>query len=162
MADRVSRWIRWGGTSFGFGAIAISAAMLVGAATGVGGYTFYYAEGASYLTNDPAACANCHVMQGHYDAWQKSTHHAVAVCNDCHTPHDSVVSKYYCKGRNGFFHSLAFTTGVFHEPIQINAFNREVTEQSCRHCHASISHSIDLGLEPLACLRCHSDVGHPR
>ncbi len=47
MADRVSRWIRWGGTSFGFGAIAISAAMLVGAATGVGGYTFYYAEGAS-------------------------------------------------------------------------------------------------------------------
>jgi cytochrome c nitrite reductase small subunit len=36
--------------------------MLVGLAVGVGGYTFVYAKGYSYLTNDPAACANCHVM----------------------------------------------------------------------------------------------------
>lgn len=33
-----------------------------GLAVGVGGYTFVYARGASYLTNDPAACANCHVI----------------------------------------------------------------------------------------------------
>ena len=43
-------------------------ALVVGASLGViagiGGYTFVYAKGASYLTNDPAACANCHGVPG--------------------------------------------------------------------------------------------------
>jgi hypothetical protein len=30
-----------------------------GLVIGVGGYTFLYAKGSSYLTNNPAACANC-------------------------------------------------------------------------------------------------------
>lgn len=153
---------RWLGVSAGLGALAVVTAALVGGAAGVGGYTFYYAEGASYLTNDPAACANCHVMRGHFDAWQKSSHHAVAVCNDCHAPHGSLVAKYYCKGRNGFFHSLAFTTGEFHEPIMITDYNRWVTEDACRHCHDPMTHLIDAGPEPLACIRCHDDVGHPQ
>ena len=40
----------------------------IGIAVGLGGYTFVYARGYSYLTNDPAACANCHVMEDHYRA----------------------------------------------------------------------------------------------
>ena len=39
---------------------------LVGVTTGVGGYAFLYAKGYSYLLNDPAACANCHVMRTQY------------------------------------------------------------------------------------------------
>jgi formate-dependent nitrite reductase cytochrome c552 subunit len=35
-------------------------------------------------TNDPAACANCHVVKDQYDGWLKSSHRAVAVCSDCH------------------------------------------------------------------------------
>lgn len=50
----------------------------IGLIIGVGGYTFIYARGYSYLTNDPAACANCHVIQDYYNAWQKSSHHSVA------------------------------------------------------------------------------------
>ena len=76
----------------------------LGAALGIGGYTFIYAKGASYLTNNPQACANCHVMQNHYDAWLKSTHRSVAVCNDCHAPHN-LIGKYLIKADNGF---LAF------------------------------------------------------
>ena len=38
---------------------------LFGILTAVGGYTFIYAKGYAYLTNDPAACANCHVMENH-------------------------------------------------------------------------------------------------
>lgn len=133
-----------------------------GVAGGVGGYTFFYARGASYMTNDPAACANCHVMQDHLDAWQKSSHHAVAVCNDCHAPHN-FVGKYYTKGLNGWNHSLAFTTGRFHEPIQITARNRTVTEQACRHCHQEIVQGIDWmhheGQE-LSCIQCHGSAGH--
>ena len=36
---------------------------LIGLALGVGAYTFVYAKGYSYLSNDPQACANCHVME---------------------------------------------------------------------------------------------------
>lgn len=143
-------------------AAVLVVALLAGASVGVGGYTFWYAEGASYMTNNPAACANCHVMNDHYNAWRRSSHHAVAVCNDCHAPHD-FFGKYWTKARNGFNHSLAFTTGRFHEPIAITRTNREITQQACRHCHAAVVDAIDA--QPghsgeLDCLRCHANVGH--
>ncbi|WP_096896482.1 cytochrome c nitrite reductase small subunit [Candidatus Scalindua japonica] len=141
--------------------------ILFGIILGMGGFTFHYGEGASYLSNDPAACANCHIMKSHLNAWHKSTHHAVATCNDCHAPHDSLLSKLYCKGRNGFFHSLAFTIGNFPEPLRITDYNRFITEDACRSCHADITYAIDthptINSEVrLSCIRCHSSVGHPR
>lgn len=145
--------------------LRVAFGLFMGLAIGVGAYTFIYAEGGSYLSNDASACANCHVMQSHYDAWIKSTHHAVAVCNDCHAPHDSLVDKYIVKGKNGFNHSLAFTTGRFPEPIRITPANRAVTEQSCRTCHADVVNAIDRSSAPeekMSCIRCHEDVGHPR
>ena len=96
--------------------LAVVIALVLGAAAGLGNYTFMYAKGASYLGNDPKACANCHVMQDHLNGWHNSSHHAVATCNDCHTP-AGFVRKYFTKAEHGFFHSLAFTTGEFHEPI---------------------------------------------
>ena len=142
--------------------LAIIVGTLIGLAIGIGGYTFVYAKGGSYLTNDPAACANCHIMQPQYDQWNASSHRAVAVCNDCHTP-PGLVPKYATKALNGFFHSYAFTTGDFPEPIQITARNRRVTEQACRKCHAELTVAIEGPHRPgqeLACLRCHWDVGH--
>jgi cytochrome c nitrite reductase small subunit len=137
-------------------------AVLFGIAAGLGGYTFVYARGSSYLTDDPAACANCHVMQEQYDGWIKSSHRSVAACNDCHTPH-AFLAKYYTKALNGYQHSRAFTSGEFHEPIQIKARNLEVTERACRGCHADIVEAIDHPgetLEPISCIRCHESVGH--
>lgn len=142
--------------------IAIILGLLLGLAAGIGGYTFLYAKGASYLTNDPAACANCHVMQSQYDQWLVSSHRSVAVCNDCHTP-PGFIPKYFTKALNGFNHSYAFTTGWFHEPIQINERNRQVTEQACRKCHENIVQAIEGPHRPgqeLSCIRCHSTVGH--
>src|SRR5262245_34154410 len=81
---------------------------LVGVVIGLGGYTFHYAEGSSYFSTDPTACVNCHVMREQYDGWRKSSHHAFATCNDCHTPH-ALVPKYMVKAENGFWHSTAFT-----------------------------------------------------
>jgi cytochrome c nitrite reductase small subunit len=46
----------------------------IGVVAGVGGFTFVYGKGTSYLTNDPAACANCHIMQEPYDGWTKASH----------------------------------------------------------------------------------------
>jgi len=139
-------------------------AAAVGLAAGLGGYTFLYARGASYLTDDPAACANCHVMREQYDGWIKSSHRSVAVCNDCHTPH-SLLAKYATKASNGWHHSLAFTTGEFHEPIRIKPRNLEVTERACRDCHRDIVEAIE-HVPPtsarISCVRCHDSVGHLR
>ena len=97
--------------------ISFTLALLVGIATGLAAYTFIYAKGYSYLTNDPAACTNCHVMQAQYDAWMKSSHHSAATCNDCHTPHN-IVGKYAVKANNGFWHSFYFTTGRYPDVIE--------------------------------------------
>ena len=51
---------------------SLAIAIALGVLIGIGGYTFVYAKGYSYLTNDPAACANCHIMDNHYRAWMKS------------------------------------------------------------------------------------------
>ena len=93
------------------------AVLVLGAALGLGSYTFAYAQGWAYMTDDPRACANCHVMNEQYDGWIKSSHRSVAVCNDCHVPH-SLVAKYATKASNGFWHSYYFTTGTFPEPIR--------------------------------------------
>jgi cytochrome c nitrite reductase small subunit len=142
--------------------LATVIAIVVGATVGLGGFTFVYAKGYSYLSNDPNACANCHIMRDHLDAYAKSSHHAVATCNDCHTP-PGLAAKYLTKAEHGFFHSLAFTTGDFHDPIRIKSRSLRVTENSCRKCHADVVHQIDTRLtsdDAMSCVRCHANVGH--
>jgi len=138
-------------------------AITIGMAAGVGGFIFVYANGASYLTDRPEACANCHIMGDHYSGWIKSSHRMAAVCNDCHTP-KTFLGKYLNKFSNGLRHSWAFTTGRFHEPIAIKPHNRDITESRCRDCHGDIVEAIDAkhrqGAQ-LDCIRCHGSVGHP-
>lgn len=165
--------------------LMVLVSLSMGSAAGLGGYTFLYAHGASYLSNDPAACANCHIMQEQYADWQRSSHRQVATCNDCHTP-AGFPAKYIAKGINGFFHSLAFTTGNFHEPIRATPRNHLIAENACRKCHAELVSSLDGSQaaspdtsvdgsldashggvvqaaegEPVSCVRCHGAVGHP-
>ncbi len=144
------------------GALSVACAVMLGVLGGVGLFTFGYGQGASYFRSDPQVCANCHVMQGHFDSWLNSSHQRVAVCNDCHLPHD-FLGKWVTKADNGFFHSLAFTLENFHEPIQIKARNRRVAQNACLHCHAEfVDHLLPAvdGGDMLACIHCHEDVGH--
>ncbi|WP_147871382.1 cytochrome c nitrite reductase small subunit [Stieleria maiorica] len=137
-------------------------ALVLGVLAGVGTFTFGYGKGGSYLSNNPEGCVNCHVMQDHFDSWQQSSHHHVAVCNDCHLPHDAI-GKWVVKADNGFFHSLAFTLGNFKDPIQIKPRNRRVTQGTCVDCHNDFVHSLmpaTEGADMLNCVHCHADVGH--
>lgn len=142
--------------------LATAAIAAVGALVGLGLYTFSYAEGASYFSNDPTSCMNCHVMRAEFDSWNRGSHHAVAACNDCHTPH-TFPGKYIVKGINGWNHSLAFTTGNYPDPIRIRSFNAGVAQANCVECHATTVSAIHApGDTEGACSRCHGNVGHSR
>lgn len=136
---------------------------LAGGIIGLGIFTFAYAEGASYLSDDPAACVNCHVMREVYDGWNHGSHKAFAGCNDCHTPR-TFPRKYIIKGINGWNHSVAFTLNNFHEPIQITDLNRDVALENCLYCHGDLTVGMSHAGsdDPTDCLVCHAGVGHGR
>ncbi|MEK8022447.1 MAG: cytochrome c nitrite reductase small subunit [Candidatus Hydrogenedentota bacterium] len=137
--------------------------LLAGLCTGLGGYTFYYAKGYSYLSNDPKACVNCHIMREEYDGWLKSGHHGVATCNDCHLPAHGL-SKWIIKAENGFWHSKSFTLQDFHEPIRVRPHNLRVIRQNCVRCHMGLVNQITphagVDEDDEGCIRCHRGVGH--
>ena len=138
-------------------------AIAIGAMAGLGSYTFDYAEGLSYLSNDPKACVNCHVMRDQYDGWQKASHHGVATCNDCHVPQD-FLGKYLAKMDHGYRHSKGFTLEDFHEPIRVHEAGLRELQDNCIRCHgefvSAITHHSKLADDIINCVRCHRDVGH--
>lgn len=144
--------------------LSVILAVWTGILLGLGTYTFQFAKGLSYLSNDPAACSNCHIMNDHFDSWLKSSHHGHAVCNDCHTP-AAFPWKWITKAENGWNHSIKFTLQNFEEPIQIRPLNAEVLQRNCVLCHAELVHPVLEGgaaatTEELRCVRCHAGVGH--
>jgi cytochrome c nitrite reductase small subunit len=149
-------------------------ASAIGVATGLGLYTFSYAKGFSYFGTDPRACTNCHIMEPQYAGWQKSSHHTVAACIDCHLP-TSFVAKYVTKAENGYRHGKLFTTQTFEEPITVKAAGREVLQANCERCHADlvdgilgaptgrqapVGHGSASAGGPLECIHCHWTAGH--
>ncbi len=141
---------------------------LIGILLGTGGYTFIYARGYAYLSNDPAACVNCHIMRPEFDGWQKASHHTVATCNDCHVPH-ALIPKYLTKMENGYNHSRAFTFQDFHEPIEMRPQSKAIVLENCVECHKEMVSSItasaasvthDVHAEQVDCIACHRGVGH--
>jgi cytochrome c nitrite reductase small subunit len=142
---------------------AIFLAVLVGVLAGIGGFTFLYAEGLSYMSDDPKVCVNCHIMRPQYDSWQKASHHTVATCVDCHLPH-GFIRKYLSKAENGYHHSRAFTFQDFHEPIMIKEKSARILQENCLNCHARLVHRQTAGEAEdsggVSCTHCHSSVGH--
>ena len=145
-------------------AIILFIVILLSICIGIGIYTFYYAEGLSYLSNDPKACTNCHIMQAQYDSWTKSSHHKAATCNECHISHN-IIFKYIEKASNGWHHSKSFTLQNYPDPIRISKNNLKSLTKNCIECHNDMvsdiiyhggkQHSITEN-----CTMCHRNVGH--
>ena len=142
---------------------AVVLCVLTGVLRGAGTYTVRYAEGLSYLSTNPAACINCHIMREQFDGWQHASHHAVAVCTDCHLPH-ATIPKYLIKAENGFWHSKGFTLQDFQEPIRLRSMSLKVVEKNCIHCHYDLVGDIlghdSAGAQTPSCVHCHASVGH--
>ena len=132
----------------------------LGVLSGASVYTLYYAKGASYLSDDPKACINCHVMGDQYNSWSKSTHHSITNCNSCHSPQNKL-AKVFVKAINGAAHSYAFTFDQYDKPIRIKKWNGDIVQNACLHCHQTLFETHPGGFNNnLSCIQCHKDVGH--
>jgi len=145
--------------------------ILLGAITGLGLYMFKAAHVTSYLTDDPKACINCHVMTPQYITWTHSSHRGVASCNDCHVPHDNVFKQYAFKAKDGLYHATIYTLRAEPQAIVMHEAGQQAVQNNCIRCHADqvtdakseswiATHSEDrLGR---TCWECHRETPHGR
>ena len=142
--------------------LTLTLTLLAGVFVGLAAFTFQYAEGLSYFSEDPAACTNCHIMQPQFDSWQKASHHTVATCNNCHLP-KPIVFKLLAKAENGFWHSKGFTFQDFPEPIRMRPISKDILLDNCQRCHSDFMHavtSVGGARDEVDCLHCHRSAGH--
>lgn len=138
---------------------------LLGFTAGFGSVVFYISEATSYLSDNPDACINCHVMIPEYASWMHSSHFRVATCNDCHIPHDTMFSKWWYKAKSGYRHSFVFTLRREPQVIQAKKDSRKVIQENCLRCHANV---VSEAVTPLhadferPCMECHREVPHGR
>ncbi len=135
-------------------------------------YIVYASKMTSYLSDDPKACINCHVMNTQYATWQHSSHSQRALCVDCHLPHDGFFNKYKAKAIDGWKHSKAFTLNTYKPAIEISDEGAEIVQDNCIACHKSIVSTIVSNAEKYhnyanpevatgrRCWECHKTVPH--
>ena len=125
----------------------------------------------SYLSSDPTACINCHVMDSYYASWQRSSHSQWATCVDCHLPAKNYVDKYLSKARDGWNHSVAFTMDTYGKRMLITEDGSRRVQENCIRCHSAHSQTMvkgsdgyyAYGSESLGvrkCWDCHRLVPH--
>ena len=145
--------------------------ILLGILFGLGAHILYVSNAVSYLSNDPNACINCHVMTPQYATWERSSHAKVATCNDCHVPHDNFIRTYYFKAMDGLRHATIFTFRLEPQVIRIKEAGRNAVQENCIRCHSNQIHPIALRAinnrsvedqRPGYCWDCHREVPHGR
>lgn len=142
----------------------------LGVLFGIGGYLVYMSRVWGYVGNDPATCINCHVMESYYATWSHSSHAVHTTCNDCHVPHDNLISKYYFKATDGLRHSYVFTMRGEPQSIKAIPASLRVIYDNCVRCHGPMNQDmVKTGLlkgkeitdgSHTACWDCHTEVPH--
>ncbi len=115
--------------------VLIASGILVGSTI----FIFFMSNAHSYISDDPEACVNCHIMAPQYATWNHSSHKGVAHCNDCHVPHNNVLNKFYFKAKDGLRHATVFTLRNEPQVIFIKEEGAEVVHQNCVRCHSTLS-----------------------
>jgi cytochrome c nitrite reductase small subunit len=135
----------------------------VGMCAGFGLYVAGVSEAASYLSDNPETCINCHIMVPEYASWQHSSHARAATCNDCHVPHTGLLAKYAFKAKDGSRHSALFMLRRERQVIFAIPESRKVIQQNCIRCHARVFESPRVHTRPdRPCTDCHREVPHGR
>lgn len=148
-----------------------AAIFLIASIFGLGFFLLRISNATSYLSDDPQACVNCHIMAPQYITWTHSSHREVAHCNDCHVPHNNLANKYFFKAKDGLYHASVFTMRGEPEVIRALPPSIEVIQNNCIRCHQD--QVTDAKLEAFVadhtanrtdrtCWECHRDVPHGR
>ncbi len=134
-------------------------------------YILYISKAYSYLSDNPSACINCHIMTPQYITWQRSAHRQWTNCNDCHVPHDLIIRKYYFKAKDGLRHASMFTLWMEPQVILMHDPGKTVVQENCLRCHDYMNQNVSLVHSTLAnsklgegrlCWDCHREVPHGR
>jgi cytochrome c nitrite reductase small subunit len=141
----------------------------LGVLFGMGLLIFRISNASSYLSDNPQACINCHVMTPQYATWQRSSHVKVASCNDCHVPHENFLRTYAFKASDGTRHAFMFTFRLEPQVIRIKEAGLNVVQDNCIRCHYNYANETSLvavsGImakhgEGKLCFDCHRGVPH--
>ncbi len=146
--------------------------IILGIFTGLGIYSVYLSKAGSYLSDDPQACVNCHIMAPQYATWNHSSHREVANCNDCHVPHNNIFNKYYFKAKDGLNHATLFTMRAERQVIFIGNAGKKVVKDNCIRCHKELFDQSKLISQTKGnylvhntdrkCWECHREIPHGR
>jgi cytochrome c nitrite reductase small subunit len=139
--------------------------------TGLAIFSFYISRAPSYLTDNPEACVNCHIMAPQYATWSHSSHREKTNCNDCHVPHNNFINKYYFKAKDGLRHATIFTLRKEPQVIFIKEAGQEVVHNNCIRCHSGLLTDSKLNAYNTEthrfrmerrCWDCHRETPHGR
>jgi len=116
----------------------------------------------SYLEHNPSTCNNCHVMDAEYENWYHAAHERVAVCTDCHLPHQNIISYYLYKGYSGMRDVYSFTLKTYPVAIRATRQTDGIVQANCIRCHTDTVESILASSQPFDryCWDCHRSVAH--
>lgn len=150
--------------------LIVPTVILLGVVVGFVAYLFYMSRMTSYLTDDPSACVNCHIMAPYYQSWQKSSHQPWTTCNDCHVPQDNIFKGYAFKAKDGLYHAAVFTLKAEPQVIRPRAASYGAIMDNCIRCHTQLNTEfVKTGMvkyaqvesgEARACWDCHREVPH--
>ncbi len=147
----------------------LSVIILTGIFTGIFFLVLHISMAASYLSDDPKTCINCHVMYPHYASWDKGSHGHVATCADCHVPQDNFFRKYYVKATDGLRHATFFTMRWEPQTLMIKDAGINVVQENCIRCHIDLVDMVQLVEvtgrsaakgEGKLCWDCHRETPH--
>ena len=117
------------------------------------------ANAASYLSDAPQTCMNCHVMTDAYATWQRGSHGRVAICTDCHVPHNNMAAKYAFKAVDGLKHSYVFTLRKEPQVLELSTRAVPVVQANCLRCHSDQMAMIRLAASlERKCWDCHNNI----
>jgi cytochrome c nitrite reductase small subunit len=147
----------------------ILAIVLSGFFTGFFIYIIFISKAVSYISDDPKACVNCHIMSPEYATWNHSSHRKACTCNDCHVPHDNFFVKYIYKAKDGMKHAMYFTLRLEPQVILLEEEGQEVVHKNCLRCHKKLFTNNPVFtiiqvqpriFENRRCWACHVEVPH--
>ncbi len=109
------------------------------------------------ISESPAFCASCHVMEEEHTAWSHAGAHRRIRCVDCHLPNGNPLEHYVWKSIDGMKDVVFFHSGMVPDRIALSSHGAKVMQNNCIRCHAETVTQMDTTRQ---CWGCHRQLQH--